>query len=94
MWAAKALGDLGLHGAFETLAACLKNDEKNRVRAAAAESIGKLRDPRSEAVLTAALADPDGGVQKHAEESLAKIKRAHIGHDEPEEFHEPHFEDE
>ncbi|MDB5390503.1 MAG: repeat protein [Planctomycetaceae bacterium] len=94
MWAAKGLGDLGSDSAFDDLAERLQNDEKNRVRAAAAEAIGKLHHPGSEAVLTAALSDPDGGVQKHAEESLAKLRRAQIGYDEPEEHHEPHFEDE
>jgi HEAT repeat protein len=94
MWAVKGLGDLGSNLAFDALADRLLHDEKNRVRAAAAEAIGKLHDPRAEAVLTTALADADGGVQKHAEESLAKIRRAQIGYDEPEEHHEPHFEDE
>lgn len=94
MWSTKGLGDLGMKAAFDTLADRLRNDEKNRVRAAAAEAIGKLQHPRSEQVLTAALADSDGGVQKHAEESLAKLRRAQIGYDEPEEHHEPHFEDE
>lgn len=93
MWAAKGLGDLGLQQAFDALAERLQNDEKNRVRAAAAESIGKLHHPGAVAVLTAALQDEDGGVQKHAEESLAKLHRAQHGHDEPEEHHEPHFED-
>ena len=93
MWAAKGLGDLGFDAAFDILADRLKHDEKNRVRAAAAESLGKLHHSGVEAALTAAVSDEDGGVQKHAEEALAKIRRAHIGHDEPEEFHEPHFED-
>lgn len=94
MWAAKGLGDLGSDAAFEVLADRLKHDDKNRVRAAAAESLGKLHHPGAESALAAAIFDVDGGVQKHAEESLAKLRRAHVGHDEPEEHHEPHFEDE
>ena len=94
MWAVKGLGDLELNDAFEALADRLQHDEKNRVRAAAAEAIGKLHHSQAEAVLTAALTDEDGGVRQHVEESLAKLKRAAQGHDEPEEHHEPHFEDE
>lgn len=91
MWAAKGLGDLGNDAAFDALADRLRNDEKNRVRAAAAESLGKLCHPGIEAALTLALNDEDGGVQKHAEESLSKLRRSRLGHDEPEEHHEPHF---
>ena len=94
MWAVKGLGDLGQNVAFDALADRLQHDEKNRVRAAAAEAIGKLQHPQAEAVLTAALADEDGGVHQHVEESLAKLRRAAQGHDEPEEHHEPHFDDE
>lgn len=94
MWAAKGLGDLGLDTAFDILADRLKHDEKNRVRAAAAEAIGKLHHPQAVEVLSSATEDEDGGVQKHVEESLAKLRRAHLGHDQPEEHHEPHFEDE
>lgn len=91
MWAVKGLGDLGLNDAFETLADRLQHDEKNRVRAAAAEAIGKLQHSRAEVVLSAALSDDDGGVRQHVEESLAKLRRASQGHDEPEEHQEPHF---
>lgn len=94
MWAIKGLGDLGLNEAFDALADRLRHDEKNRVRAAAAEAIGKLQHPQAEAALSAALTDEDGGVRQHVEESLAKLKRAAQGHDEPEEHHEPHFEEE
>lgn len=94
MWAVKGLGDLGFNEAFEALADRLQHDDKNRVRAAAAEAIGKLQHPQAEAVLSGALTDEDGGVRQHVEESLAKLKRAAQGHDEPEEHHEPHFEDE
>ena len=92
MWAVKGLGDLGLDTAFETLADRLSQDEKNRVRAAAAEAIGKLHHPHAETALTASLNDADGGVRQHVDESLAKLKRTQHGHDEPEEHHEPHFE--
>lgn len=92
MWAVKGLGDLGLSDAFATLAERLDRDEKNRVRAAAAEAIGKLHHPQAEAALSASLWDEDGGVRQHVEEALAKLKRAQQGHDEPEEHHEPHFE--
>ncbi len=94
MWAVKGLGDLGQDEAFETLADRLRNDEKNRVRAAAAEAIGKLQHPQAETVLAAAVNDEDGGVRQHVEESLAKLRRAGLGHDEPEEHHVPHFDDE
>ena len=93
MWAVKGLGDLGFDDAFDALADRLKNDDKNRVRAAAAEAIGKLHHLEAETVLAAAQSDADGGVRQHAEESLAKLRRARHGHDEPEAHHEPHFED-
>lgn len=92
MWTVKGLGDLGFAEAFEALADRLQHDEKNRVRAAAAEAIGKLRHPQAEAALLTAVADEDGGVRQHVEESLAKLRRSQLGHDEPEEHHEPHFE--
>lgn len=92
MWAVKGLGDLGQNEAFDTLADRLRNDEKNRVRAAAAEAIGKLQHPQAETVLTDAVFDEDGGVRQHVEESLAKLRRAAQGHDEPEVHHEPHFD--
>lgn len=92
MWAAKGLGDLGASGAFDALADRLKHDEKNRVRAASAEALGKLDHPQVEATLQNAVNDEDGGVRQHVEESLAKLRRARMGHDEPEEHHEPHFE--
>lgn len=92
MWAAKGLGDLGAVEAFDALADRLKHDEKNRVRAASAEALGKLDHPQVEEALQNAVNDEDGGVRQHVEESLAKLRRARIGHDEPEEHHEPHFE--
>lgn len=71
MWAAKALGDLGLPDAVTALTAALQGDEKNRVRAAAAEAIGKLRPPNAEELLSAAYeTDEDGGVRKIAAEAL------------------------
>lgn len=93
MWAVKGLGDLGYPEAFDALADRLRQDEKNRVRAAAAEAIGKLHHPGAEAALQAAVADEDGGVRQHVEESLAKLRRSHAGHDEPEDHHEPHFDE-
>ena len=93
MWAVKGLGDLGLPDAFEALSDRLRHDEKNRVRAAAAEAIGKLHHPLAEVALLSAVTDEDGGVRQHVEESLAKLRRTHQGHDEPEEHHEPHFDE-
>ncbi len=93
MWAVKGLGDLGFPEAFDVLADCLRHDEKNRVRAASAEAICKLRHPLGEAALLTAVSDEDGGVRQHVEESLAKLRRSHAGHDEPEEHHEPHFDE-
>lgn len=93
MWAVKGLGDLGSQEAFEALSDRLRHDEKNRVRAAAAEAIGKLHHPLAEVALLTAVTDEDGGVRQHVEESLAKLRRARQGHDEPEEHHEPHFDE-
>lgn len=93
MWVVKGLGDLGFTEAFPALADRLRRDEKDRVRAAAAEAIGKIPHPDAEAVLLDAVADVDGGVRQHVEESLAKLRRARAGHDEPEEHHEPHFDE-
>ena len=93
MWAVKGLGDLGFGEAFEMLKHSLLHDEKNRVRGAAAEGLGKLQLPSCEPALTAALSDEDGGVRQHVEESLAKLRRQRLGHDQPEEHHEPHFDE-
>ncbi len=76
LWAAKALGDLGMNEAFNALAEVLKTDKKNRVRGAAAEAIGKLRAPMSAELLKLALQDEDGGVRKVAEESLSVLAQA------------------
>lgn len=71
LWATKALGDLGFAEAADALHDRLDHDEKNRVRAAAAESIGRLRPPKGEAWLLHALEhDDDGGVRKLAAEAL------------------------
>lgn len=71
MWAAKALGDLGCSEAGDLLHERLDRDDKNRVRAAAAESIGKLRPLHGEAWLLHAVEhDDDGGVRKLAGEAL------------------------
>jgi len=75
LWAAKALGDLGVTEAFDALAEALKTDQKNRVRAAAAEAVGKLRAPMSAELLTLARKDEDGGVRKVAEESLSTLRQ-------------------
>ena len=85
LWAAKALGDLGLTEAFNALAEVLKTDEKNRVRAAAAEAIGKLRAPMSAELLKLALKDEDDGVRKVAEESLIVLAEAGF-HDDGDPF--------
>jgi len=77
LWAAKALGDLGDTGAFSALTEVLQHDEKNRVRAAAAEAIGRLRAPGSADVLKQALSDSDEGVRKRIEESLEEL--SHTG---------------
>lgn len=71
MWAAKALGDLGCSEAGDLLHERLDRDDKNRVRAAAAEAIGKLRPLHGEAWLLHAVEhDDDGGVRKLAGEAL------------------------
>lgn len=76
MWAAGALGDLGHAEAIEPLAERLAGDEKNRVRAAAAEAIGQLRHERSEELLRGALEDEDEGVQNAVREALQALGTA------------------
>ncbi len=52
----------------------LTSDPKNRVRAAAAEAIGKLRPADAESLLRTALeTDADAGVQKSAGEALRAL---------------------
>lgn len=76
MWAAKGLGDLGFPEAFDALAEAALHDQKNRVRAAATEAIGKLRHDGAEDVLRKATEDEDGGVREKAEEALAALTQA------------------
>lgn len=74
MWAVKGLGDLGLPEANELVIDRLQNDPKNRVRAAAAESLGKLRPDGTEGLLRKALdTDDDEGVEKSAGEALRAL---------------------
>ncbi len=88
LWAVKGLGDLAMTEAFDALAETIQSDEKNRVRAAAAEAIGKLRTPKSKALLQQALKDEDGGVRKVAEEALSALHQAGF-----EEDYDPFAED-
>ncbi|MDA1016388.1 MAG: HEAT repeat domain-containing protein [Planctomycetota bacterium] len=73
MWAAKSLGDLGADGAVDALTTALKADEKNRVRAAAAEAISQLKPPNADELLQEALNDKDAGVRSSAEEGLQTL---------------------
>lgn len=74
MWAAKGLGDLGKIEAAGPLAHAMQHDEKNRVRAASAEALGKLRPENVEQLLRSALeTDEDGGVRKIAGEALYSL---------------------
>lgn len=82
IWATKALGDMGEKSACETLELILRQDEKNRVRAAAVESIGVLKPHNAEALLKEALNDDDAGVQKRASEMLAELGFEGLGADE------------
>jgi HEAT repeat protein len=66
----------------------MQSDERNRVRAAAAEAIGKLRTSKSKELLQKALKDEDGGVRKVAEEALAALHQAGF-----EEDYDPFAED-
>ena len=88
LWAVKGLGDLAMTEAFDALAATMQSDEKNRVRAAAAEAIGKLRTPKSKELLQKALKDEDGGVRKVAEEAIGALHQAGF-----EEDYDPFAED-
>jgi len=58
--------------AVEPLIACL-HDPDSRVRAAAADSLGKAKDPRALAPLTSALRDTSPGVQQSASQALGEI---------------------
>jgi len=82
MWATRALGDLAVPGAIDVLAERLAHDDKNRVRAAAAETLGELRHERSRALLKQALDDPDEGVCSAAEDALAELGRAAFDDDD------------
>lgn len=75
--AAWALGAIGDARAAEALVQAL-GDEKDRVRTAAAEALGKIRDPRTMKDLTEALfarlADPRGKGFLDAAQGLARLK--------------------
>lgn len=76
MWTASALGDMNDVSAFDLLVHVAQQDEKNRVRAAAVEAIAKLKQPKSEEALKAALDDDDEGVRKAASEALSSLGMA------------------
>lgn len=76
VWAVKALGDLGRNEAFETLRQILLNDEKNRVRAAAATAIAELRHAQSREVLELIDGETDEGVKTAIEEALELLQQS------------------
>jgi HEAT repeat protein len=76
VWAVKALGDLGRNEAFETLRQILLNDEKNRVRAAAATAIAELRHAQSREVLESIDGETDEGVKTAIEEALELLQQS------------------
>lgn len=74
MWAAKSLGDLGNLNAVPTLADHLKHDEKNRVRAASAEALARLRpEGVLELLQECNENDSDEGVKKAAHEGILSL---------------------
>jgi HEAT repeat protein len=76
VWAVKALGDLGQLSAFEALCVILREDEKNRVRAAAAAAIAELRHPESKSVLESITSETDDGVTTAIEEALELLQQS------------------
>lgn len=74
MWAAKSLGDLGKAASIPVLTDKVKTDEKNRVRAAAADALGALRPEGIEELLKEiAENDEDEGVRKSAHEAVLAL---------------------
>ena len=71
--AALAAGRVGLREASEPLTKLLSADADPEVRQMAAFALALLRDPSVRPALTAALADPDAGVQGRAAEALGMI---------------------
>ncbi|MDA7528022.1 HEAT repeat domain-containing protein, partial [bacterium] len=73
-WAAKSLGDLGKAASIPVLTEKVKTDEKNRVRAAAADALGALRPEGIEELLKEiAENDEDEGVRKSAHEAVLSL---------------------
>lgn len=99
--AARAIGEIFDQGEVERerprlirqLSDMLQDDD-NYIRRAAAEALGKIKDPAAVPALIAALKDKDGGVLEAATEALGKIKdpravqalasvmQIRLGHDE------------
>ncbi|HUG19279.1 MAG TPA: HEAT repeat domain-containing protein [Planctomycetaceae bacterium] len=76
VWSVKALGDLGQQEAFETLSRILVDDEKNRVRAAAATAIAELRHAKSRELLESIDSETDEGVKTAIEEALELLQQS------------------
>ncbi|RMG14719.1 MAG: HEAT repeat domain-containing protein [Deltaproteobacteria bacterium] len=70
----RAVGEAGGEGALETLEAALR-DENPRLRAAAAEALACLDDPRSLGLLVALLGDPAATVRRRAALAVAASGR-------------------
>lgn len=74
MWAAKSLGNLGAPEAVSHLIEKMHQDEKNRVRAAAADALGSLKpDGLAELLQNVADNDEDEGVRKSAHEAILSL---------------------
>jgi HEAT repeat protein len=74
VWAARILGRIGDSGAVDDLVARL-SDRDDRLRMAAAEALGAIRDPRGlQALVRATLRDPAPQVRAHAAAAVAHIE--------------------
>jgi HEAT repeat protein len=74
VWAARILGRIGDPGAVDDLIARL-SDRDDRLRMAAAEALGAIRDPRAlQALVRATLRDPAPQVRAHAAGAVAHIE--------------------